>query len=49
MFSIKLGFKNLTRQKRRNIITAMVIAYAFLAYLFMDSIMAGMEEMSFKN
>lgn len=29
MFSIKLGFKNLTRQKRRNIITAMVIAFAF--------------------
>nr|MQY59862.1 hypothetical protein [Clostridia bacterium] len=49
MFSIKLGFKNLTRQKRRNIITAMVIAFAFFSYLFMDSMMNGMEEMSFEN
>jgi len=49
VFSIKLGFKNLTRQKRRNIITALVIAFAFFAYLFMDSMMNGMEEMSFEN
>lgn len=49
MFAIKLGLRNLTRQKRRNLITAMVIAYAFFAYLFMDSMMNGMEEMSFEN
>ncbi|MEA1964786.1 MAG: FtsX-like permease family protein [Candidatus Aerophobetes bacterium] len=49
MFSIKLGFKNLTRQKRRNIITALVIAFAFFAYLFLYSMMNGMEEMSFEN
>ena len=49
MFSFKLGLKNLTRQKRRNIITIMVIAFAFFGYLFMDSIMGGMEEMSFSN
>jgi len=49
MFAIKLGLRNLTRQKRRNIITAMVIAYAFFAYLLMDSLMNGMEEMSFEN
>jgi putative ABC transport system permease protein len=49
VFSIKLGFKNLTRQKRRNIITALVIAFAFFTYLFMYSLMNGMEEMSFEN
>ena len=49
MFAIKLGLRNLTRQKRRNMITAMVIAYAFFAYLLMDSVMNGMEEMSFEN
>ena len=49
MFSIKLGFKNLARQKRRNIITALVIAFAFFAYLFLYSMMNGMEEMSFEN
>jgi putative ABC transport system permease protein len=49
VFSFKLGLKNLTRQKRRNVITIMVIAFAFFGYLFMDSIMGGMEEMSFSN
>jgi putative ABC transport system permease protein len=47
VFSIKLGLKNLTRQKRRNLTTALIIAFVFLAYLFMDSLMKGMEEMSF--
>ena len=50
MFSIKLGLKNLTRQKRRNLTTALIIAFVFLAYLFLDSLMKGMEEgMSFQN
>jgi len=49
MFSIRLGFKNLSRQKRRNIITIFVIAFAFFGYLFMESMMNGMEEMSFDN
>jgi len=49
MFSIKLGLKNLTRQKRRNIFTILVIAIAFFGYLFMESMMNGMEEMSFDN
>src|SRR6056297_2198629 len=49
MFSIRLGLKNLSRQKRRNIITIMVIAFAFFGYLFMESMMNGMEEMSFDN
>jgi len=49
MFSFKLGLKNLTRQKRRNVITIMVIAFAFFSYLLMDSLMNGMEEVSFEN
>ena len=49
MFSIKLGLKNLTRQKRRNFITILVIAFAFFIFLFIDSMMGGMEEMSFSN
>ena len=43
MFSIKLGLKNLTRQKRRNGITILVIAFAFFIYLFLDSVMGGLE------
>ena len=49
MFSIKLGLKNLTRQKRRNFITILVIAFAFFIFLFIDSVMEGMTEMSFNN
>jgi len=49
MFSIKLGLKNLTRQRRRNFFTILVIAFAFFVFLFLDSLMEGMEEMSFDN
>ncbi|HBY57839.1 MAG TPA: hypothetical protein DEG96_08295 [Candidatus Atribacteria bacterium] len=49
MFSIRLGIKNLSRQKRRNIITILVIAFAFFGYLFLESLLNGMEEMSFDN
>jgi len=49
VFSFKLGLKNLTRQKRRNFITILVIAFAFFVYLFLDSLMEGMENMSFNN
>ncbi|MGB6370212.1 MAG: FtsX-like permease family protein [Atribacterota bacterium] len=49
MFSFKLGLKNLTRQKRRNFITILVIAFAFFIYLFIGSIMEGMTEISFNN
>ena len=49
MFSVKLGLKNLTRQKRRHILTILVIAFAFFIYLFLDSLMEGMAEMSFNN
>lgn len=48
-FSIYLGLKNLLRQKRRNIITILVIAFSFLGYLFAESLMNGMEEMSFES
>ena len=49
MFSFKLGLKNLTRQKRRNILIILIIAFAFSSYLLMDSLMNGMEEISFDN
>ncbi len=49
MFSIRLALKNLSRHKRRNLITIFVIGFAFFGYLFTESIMNGMEEMSFDN
>jgi putative ABC transport system permease protein len=49
MFSIRLGLKNLLRQKRRNIITIVIIGFAFFGYLFVESMMDGMLEMSTDN
>ena len=49
MFSIRLGLKNLSRQKRRNIITILVIGFAFFGYLFVESLMDGMLDMSVNN
>jgi putative ABC transport system permease protein len=49
MFSIRLGLKNLLRQKRRNITTIFIIAFAFFVYLFVESMMDGLTNMSFDN
>jgi len=49
MFSIRLGLKNLLRQKRRNIITILIIGFAFFGYLFVESMMDGLTNMSFEN
>jgi len=49
MFSIRLGLKNLLRQKRRNIITILIIGFAFFGYLFVESMMDGLTNMSFDN
>ena len=49
MFNTRLALKNLSRHKRRNLITIFVIGFAFFGYLFAESIMTGMEEMSFDN
>jgi len=49
MFLLKLAFKNLTRHKRRTLITSSVIAMAIFTYIFIDSLMLGMENLSYDN
>jgi len=49
MFFLKMAFKNLTRHKRRTIITALIIAFAILIYVMTEGLMIGMTEMSFNN
>lgn len=49
MFFLKLAFKNLTRHKRRTLITALIIAFAILIYVMTEGLMLGMTEMSFDN
>src|SRR6056297_3010692 len=49
MFFLKMAFKNLTRHKRRTLITALIIAFAILIYVLTEGLMLGMTEMSFDN
>ncbi|MGL1892839.1 MAG: FtsX-like permease family protein [Spirochaetaceae bacterium] len=41
MFLIKLSWKNLTRHKRRTIITALALAFGLMMYILMDSLLIG--------
>lgn len=49
MFIIKLALRNLFRHKKRTIITAIVISLAIFIYLLSDSLMLGIEELSYAN
>lgn len=49
MFLTKLAFKNLSRHKRRTILTAIVLALAIMVYLVSDSLLVGLRDMSFEN
>lgn len=49
MFLTKLAFKNLMRHRNRTLITAAIIAFSLFFYLFLDSMIGGMTEMSYRN
>lgn len=49
MFLIKLAWKNLTRHKRRTVITASALAVGLIMYIVIDSLLVGMFEMSNNN
>lgn len=49
MFLVKLALRNLTRHKRRTLITSSVIALGLMLYLVFDSLLIGMAEVSFDN
>lgn len=42
MFLLKLSWKNLTRHKRRTIITASALAFGLMVYILMDSLLIGL-------
>lgn len=48
-FLISLAFKNLTRYKRRTIITAAAIAFGLMMFIFIDSMLKGAELESVRN
>jgi len=48
-FLISLAFKNLTRYKRRTLITAGAIAFGLMMYIFIDSMLMGAEIESVRN
>ncbi|MFW6386954.1 MAG: ABC transporter permease [Bacillota bacterium] len=49
MYYIRLAFRNLFRHRGRTLITALVLAVAVFLFIMMDSMMGGMEEMSYRN
>ncbi|AZR72176.1 ABC transporter permease [Anoxybacter fermentans] len=49
MFLIKLALRNITRHKRRTLLTAVVIAFGIFIYILSDSLLLGMEERGFNN
>lgn len=49
MFIIKLAVKNLTRHKRRVLLTASIIALAIAIFLVYDAVQLGLNKLSFDN
>ncbi|ADL11922.1 ABC transporter permease [Acetohalobium arabaticum] len=49
IFFIRLALKNLTRHKRRVLVTASIIALGIAIFLIYDSIQIGINELSFNN
>ena len=47
MFLTKLALRNLARHRNRTLITSMIIAIAIFVYILMDSLIAGMTDMSY--
>jgi ABC-type lipoprotein release transport system permease subunit len=48
-FIITLAFKNLTRYKRRTLITAFAIAVGLMMFIIVDSVLIGVESESMRN
>ena len=46
---IKIAYRNLLRHKRRTILTGVVISFGLWMYIFMDSIMNGLDRGSMDN
>lgn len=46
---LKIAFRNLLRHKRRTLLTGMVISVGLLLYIFMDSVMSGLDRGSIDN
>jgi putative ABC transport system permease protein len=49
LFLTKLAFKNLARHRNRTIITASIIAIAIFVYIYLDSMIGGMVELSYRT
>ncbi|MBN2618784.1 MAG: ABC transporter permease [Spirochaetales bacterium] len=49
MFLLKLAFKNLTRHKRRTLLTSSALAVGLVMYILLDSLLVGMFSESNRN
>jgi len=48
-FILSLALKNLTRYKRRTIITSFAIAIGLMMFILVDSLLIGVEQESVRN
>ncbi len=46
---IKIAFRNLMRHKRRTILTGVIISFGLWIFIFMDSVMSGLDRGSIDN
>lgn len=49
VFLTKLALKNLLRHRNRTLITAIIIAFAIFYYIFLDSLIDGMTQLSYQT
>lgn len=49
LFLTRLAFRNLARHRNRTLITASIIAFAIFFYIYLDSMIGGMVEMSYRT
>ncbi len=49
MYLLRIAIRNLFRRRRRTIVTAAVLAIAIIIFLVVESLMAGLTEMSYDN
>ncbi len=49
MYLLRIAVRNLFRRRRRTLVTAGVLAFAIIIFLVVESMMAGMTEISYNN
>lgn len=49
MYLLKMALKNITRAKRRTVLTFLMLSFGIIIYIIMESLLQGFDDASFKN